>query len=344
MHDFKSYGLIIDARSPREYEEDHVPGAVNLPVVDNDEYAEVGTLHRTDPMAAYQIGVVYSLNNIARHLRETVFGIERKTRILVYCFRGGKRSQLWLDALNTIGYRVERLPGGWKAYRRWVNEQLETAPARLRYRVLSGPTGCGKTRLLAALEREGAQVLDLEGMAVHRGSVIGAVPGQDQPSQKLFESRLLHKLESFDPARPVWLEAESKMIGKVRLPQALMDAMRAAPTIRIGADMVQRVKLWREDYAHFERDPGALIARLVYLKALVGGEEFGEWQRLADEREVVQLFERLMRSHYDPAYRRSLLRTYPDIDTAPQVVLEDLSEPGLRPVAQDLRTRFEAQG
>jgi tRNA 2-selenouridine synthase len=341
MHEFKSYDLIIDARSPREYQEDHIPGAVNLPVVDNDEYAEVGTLHRTDPMAAYQIGVVYSLNNIARHLRERFSGFDRKTRILVYCFRGGKRSRLWFDALDTIGYRVERLHGGWKGYRRRVNEQLASAPAGLRYVVLSGPSGCGKTRLLAALEQEGAQVLDLEGLAVHRGSVIGAVPGREQPSQKWFDSLLLHRLNGFDPGRPVWVEAESKTIGKVRLPDALMSAMQRGATLRVEAEMAQRVLLWREDFGHFERDPKSLIDRLSFLKPLIGGEEFGEWLRLAEQGEVVQLFERLMRNHYDPTYRRSLLRHYPEIDSAPLVRLEDLSEQGLRPVATRLRAQFE---
>jgi tRNA 2-selenouridine synthase len=136
MLNFKSYDLIIDARSPREYEQDHIPGAINLPVVDNDEYAEVGTLHRTDTMAAYHVGVCYSLNNIARHLRESVASYNRKSRILVYCFRGGKRSRLWFDALDTIGYRVDRLQGGWKGYRRWVNEQLVALPTTLRYIVL----------------------------------------------------------------------------------------------------------------------------------------------------------------------------------------------------------------
>lgn len=341
MHDFKSYDLIIDARSPREYEQDHIPGAINLPVADDDEYAEVGTLHRTDPMAAYQVGVVYSLNNIARHLRETVVGFDRKSRILVYCFRGGKRSRLWCDALDTIGYRVEKLQGGWKAYRREVNAELARVPTTLRYIVLSGPTGCGKTRLLYALEKEGAQVLDLEHMAVHRGSVIGAVPGKTQPSQKFFDSVLLRKLSEYDPARPVWVEAESKKIGRVQLPDALLATMRKGLTICVDAAMDQRVKLWREDYGHFEQDPKQLIDQLSYLRPLIGGQEFEEWQRLSDEREVLALFERLMRNHYDPTYRRSILRNYPEIDASPQMMLEDLSEAGLLPVAREMRARFE---
>ena len=188
------YDLVIDARSPREYAEDHVPGSVNLPVVDNDEYAEVGTMHRADTHRAYLIGVSYALKNMSQAIDHLVARYPKGARMLVYCFRGGKRSKLWFDALSTIGYKVERLPGGWKAYRAWVREQLQSMPAKYHYHVLCGATGVGKTRLLDALSAVGAQVLDLEGLAQHRGSLIGALPGIAQPTQKWFDSLLLDKL------------------------------------------------------------------------------------------------------------------------------------------------------
>jgi tRNA 2-selenouridine synthase len=341
MQNFDSYDLIIDARSPREYEEDHIPGAVNLPVVDNAEFAEVGTLHRTDPHAAYQLGARYSLMNVARHIEQCVSKYPARSRILVYCFRGGKRSRVWFDVLDTIGYRVEKLKGGWKAYRRWVNEEMAAFPAGFRYIVVTGPTGCGKTRLLGALHQEGAQVLDLEGIATHRGSIIGAVPGKKQPTQKMFDSLLLRQLMQFDPLKPVWVESESKKIGQVQLPDALLGAMRKGLTIAIDAPMVQRVQLLREDYAHFEYDPKSLIDRLAFLRPLIGGEEFSAWEELAGRGEVPELFERLMRNHYDPTYRRSILRNYPAIDESPKIQLEDLSAAGLLPVARELRARFE---
>ena len=341
QYDFSAYDLIIDARCPREYAEDHIPGAINYPVVNNDEYAEVGTLHRVDPMGAYQIGVAYSLKNIARHLDLDISGYNRKSKILVYCFRGGKRSRLWFDALDIIGYRVDRLKGGWKGYRRWVNEQLSTVPGNFQYNVLSGPTGCGKTRLLYALREAGAQVLDLEEIAIHRGSVIGAVPGQDQPSQKLFDSRLLSVLKSFSSEQRIWVEAESKKIGNVQLPDVLLSTMRKGTTITIEAEMEQRVRLWREDYGHFETYPEILIEKLRYLRPLIGSAEFSEWEALVERREIPQLFERLMRSHYDPAYRRSILRNYPNIDEAPVLRLIDLSKEMLLPIAIQIRKQFE---
>lgn len=341
IQDFSNYDLIIDARSPKEYVEDHIPGAINLPVVNNEEYAEVGTLHRTDKMGAYRIGAIYSLINIARYIEEELPKYAERSRILVYCFRGGKRSKIWVDVLEAIGYKVDKLQGGWKNYRRWVNEQLGHLPTLYTYNVLSGPTGCGKTRLLAALRQANAQVLDLEELASHRGSVLGSIPGVVQPSQKYFDTLLLHELSHFDPARPIWVEAENKKIGNVQLPVSLLSTMRGGLTIQIETDMPQRVALLREDYQHFEDDPQCMMERLTFLRPLIGGAEFSIWEELAAEHRMPELFERLMRNHYDPAYRRSILRNYPAIDASPAITLADLSPAGLLVVAQSMRNSFE---
>lgn len=336
MQDFRKYDLIIDARSESEYREDHIPGTINLPVVTNDQYAEVGIQHKHDTHQAYLIGVTYSHRNIADAIDRVISTIPRKTKMLVYCFRGGKRSRLWFDALDTIGYRVDRLQGGWKAYRRWVNAELESKPKAFQYHVLSGPTGCGKTRLLNALKEQGAQVLDLEDLAKHRGSLIGAIPGIEQPSQKFFDSLVLQELRTFDPTKPIWLEAESKKIGERQIPQALFEQMHACEPHRVEAPMAERVTLWREDYRHFEANPKQLIEQLAHLKPLVGSDEFEIWQVLADNQSMPELFERLMANHYDPAYRRSTLRHYPNIDAAPLIRLPDLSKDALREVASML--------
>ncbi|MDO8413299.1 MAG: tRNA 2-selenouridine(34) synthase MnmH [Gallionellaceae bacterium] len=340
MQDFYSYDLIIDARCPREYQEDHIPGAVNMPVVNDEEYAEVGTLHRTDKMAAYLIGVRYSLKNIAKHLAEDFTKYDTGKRILVYCFRGGKRSKLWIDALQTIGYQVDKLQGGWKGYRRWVNEQLSQIPALYRYNVLSGPTGCGKTRLLYALREAGSQVLDLEDIASHRGSVLGSLPGKPQPSQKYFDSLLLNKFSSYDPSRIIWVEAESKKIGNIQLPDALLQTMRKGLSIQIETEMRQRVLMWREDYHHFEKNPLGMLEILSFLRPLVGSEEFTAWEQMAQQNQIPELFERLMRNHYDPAYRRSTLRNYPAITSSPSIAIQDLSQSGLLSVAISMQSRF----
>jgi tRNA 2-selenouridine synthase len=310
VREFSAYSLVIDARSPREFEEDHLPGAINLPVVDNDQYAEVGTRHRTDKHGAYLVGVEYSLRNIADQIKPLISRYGKADRFLVYCFRGGKRSRLWADNLRTIGFEVDVLAGGWKRYRQWVRESLATLAPTLSYRVLAGPTGCGKTRLLNELSEQGHQVIDLEGLASHRGSLLGDLPGQPQPSQKWFDSMLLNRMRRFDPTRTVWIEAESKKVGGLQVPESLFDAMHASPVTRLSVPMDERVRLWREDYPHFAADPVGMVEKLAPLKPLIGGEVLSEWRELAAKGEVDALFESVMVKHYDPCYARSTGRNY----------------------------------
>jgi tRNA 2-selenouridine synthase len=338
LNSLSSFDLIIDARSPREFAEDHLPGAINLPVVFDDEYAEVGTTHRTDPMRAYKIGVIYALKNIARHLELPFFRTTKRASILVYCFRGGKRSKLWMDALETIGYKVQRLPAGWKGYRSWVRESLDNCPNRLQLNVLSGPTGCGKTRLLYALREAGAQILDLEALASHRGSIIGAIPGHPQPSQKLFDSLLLEEISRLDVSQQIWIENESKQIGRVQLPTALFDAMHRGRLFSVHTAMPERVLMWRHEYPHFEKDPVGLVAQLSHLKALIGGATLQKWASMAEQEEIDALFESIMVEHYDPAYTRSTHKNYSAIGhaTATAIELDTLNPEYLFEVARRL--------
>lgn len=336
IQNFGAYALIIDARSRHEYDDDHIPGAVNLPVVDDEEYAVVGTTHRTDTHRAYLIGVERALRNMADHVAATISRHGHDDRMLVYCFRGGKRSRLWADTLRTIGFKVDVIAGGWKNYRRWVRAGLDRLPPAFDYRVLCGSTGCGKTRLLHALDAEGAQTLDLEALAAHRGSLIGALPDQVQPSQKLFDSLLLDRMCRFDAAQPVWLEAESKRIGMVQLPESLHRAMHAGTVVKLEVSMAERVRLWREDYRHFADDPAAMVRMLEPLKPLVGGDELNAWHALAASSHVDELFERVMVNHYDPAYRRSSSRHFASFADAPPVTLPSLKSDDLRIVARRL--------
>jgi len=310
VREFADYALVIDARSPHEFTDDHLPGAVNLPVVDDDQYAEVGTRHKTDKHGAYLVGVEHSLRNIADHIKPLISKYGSTDRFLVYCFRGGKRSRLWADNLRTIGFEVDVLRGGWKRYRQWVRESLAALAPTLNYRVLAGPTGCGKTRLLTELARQGHQVLDLEGLASHRGSLLGDLPDQAQPTQKRFDSVLLHCMRQLDPGLPIWIEAESKKIGDLQLPEGLFEAMHRSPVVQLSAPMTERVRLWREDYPHLADGPVRMVEKLTPLKPLVGGEVLAEWQALAASGQVDELFESVMVKHYDPCYVRSTRRNY----------------------------------
>ena len=336
VDDFPRYDLIIDARSPREFEDDHIPGALNLPVVENEEFAKVGTTHKEDPHRAYLIGVRLSLRNISDHIEKHLDNFGDETRFLVYCFRGGKRSKLWADNLRTIGFKVDVLKGGWKNYRRWVRESLESLPAGISFRVLSGSTGTGKTRLLSALSEVGEQVLDLEELAGHRGSLIGSLPNVHQPPQKLFETLLLDKLRSFDPDRVVWVEDESRKIGAIQIPDSMFNAIRRGDIYIVDAPMEERLRLWRDDYPHLVSDPVRMVDLLKPVRGLVGGEEYDRWVSAASRGAINELFERVMRYHYDPCYARSMRKDRSSERIRESITLPSLGEDSLRQAAMRL--------
>lgn len=300
-----AFDEVIDVRTPLEYEEDHIPGALNAPVLSNEERVVIGTLYKTSPFEATRLGAAMVAKNIGHHL-ETIFADRPRTwRPLIYCWRGGKRSASMTTWFNLIGWQARQLDGGYKAYRRSVLEQLESLPARLRYIVLTGHTGTGKTRLLHALAAVGAQVLDLEGLARHRGSLLGALPGAGQPSQKSFDTALAGALSGFDPSRPVFVEAESRRIGQINLPEALLTAFHAGRCVEVTAPLAARVEFLLQDYGHLFETPGYLKDQLARLIGLHSKETVRHWHALIDAGEYARLFTELVELHYDPAYARS---------------------------------------
>jgi tRNA 2-selenouridine synthase len=325
---------IVDVRSSAEYAEDHIPGAINAPVLDNEQRAQIGTLYtRVSPFEARKLGAALIARNIARHL-ETLFRDKPKNwRPLVYCWRGGQRSGAMATILAQVGWQVSRLEGGYKAYRRHVIAELNALPARFTFRVVCGATGSGKSRLLGVLYEQGAQVLDLEQLAQHRGSLLGNLPGEPQPSQKMFDSRLWDALHRLDPQRAVFVEAESKKIGAIVLPDALLDKMRAGSCLLIDAPIQARVRLLMEDYAHFLRDPALLAQRLEPLTVLHGHKAIAQWKELAAQNQWEALVELLLTQHYDPAYRRSTAANFPRLKEADVLRPEALDDEHLRMTA-----------
>jgi tRNA 2-selenouridine synthase len=307
----RAFDALIDVRSPAEYAEDHIPGALSCPVLDDAERARIGTLYKqVSPFQARKLGAALVARNIARHLETSFAQMERGWRPLLYCWRGGKRSGAMAHVLREVGWQAKTLEGGYRAYRRHVLERLAALPGALTLRVIHGATGSGKSRLLRALADAGAQVLDLEQLAAHRGSVLGHLPGRPQPSQKWFESLLLERLAGFDPARPVYVEGESRKIGQVQVPEALIETMRAAECVVLEADTDTRVALLMDEYRHFFAERAALAAQLDCLVGLHGRAVVGEWKALAAHGEWPALVARLLAEHYDPAYRRSALRNF----------------------------------
>ncbi len=307
-----AFDTLIDARSPAEYAEDHLPGAESWPVLDDDERREVGTTHaQGSPFDARKAGAVRVAARIAELLAQHVQDKPRDWRPLVYCWRGGKRSGTLAWFLDQIGFPTTVLQGGYKAYRAEVREALLTLPARLRYVVIAGRTGSGKTRLLGALGATGAQVLDLEGLAQHRGSVLGGPPTGEQPSQRAFETALWHRLNGFDAAQPVYVESESRKIGRLQVPTALLERMRSdSPVVMVSMPDAARLDLLLEDYGFFASQPERFCQHLESLVDLRGRATVTQWQALAQAGRWREVFGALMAEHYDPLYLGSIQRNY----------------------------------
>ncbi|MCA8092192.1 tRNA 2-selenouridine(34) synthase MnmH [Burkholderia anthina] len=326
---------IIDVRTPLEFAEDHIPGALNAPVLSNEERVIVGTMYRqVSPYEATRVGAAMVARNIARHLDTTFADRPRNWRPLIYCWRGGKRSGSMTTWFNLIGWQARQLDGGYKAYRHSVCATLDTLPTRFRYIALVGHTGCGKTRLLNALRDVGAQTLDLEALACHRGSLLGALPGKPQPSQKGFDSGLVETLGRFDPEWPVFVESESRRIGLVHLPIALIDAFHAGPWVQVDAAHDERIAFLLEDYAHLFDAPAAFKAQLHRLIGLHSRDQVAHWNALIDADARADLFTELIDKHYDPAYARTYRATY----NKPNRVLTFTFQPNAADVRDQART------
>ncbi len=333
-----SFHSVIDARSPAEFAEDHLPGAVNWPVLDNDERREVGTEYvQVSAFDARKIGAAMVASRIGELLQAHVQDKPRDWQPLVYCWRGGKRSGTLAWFLDQIGFRTTLVQGGYKAFREQVREELGALALRFNYVVIAGRTGSGKTRLLQALAEAGAQVLDLEALAKHRGSVLGGLPVEQQPTQKAFDTQLWHLLRGFDPARPVYVESESRKIGRLQVPTALLERMRSdGHVVMLTMPDDARVQLLVEEYGFFADQLERFCGHLDSLVELRGRDTVAAWQALARAGRWADVFGALMHEHYDPLYLKSIGRNYAGIETAQALSLRDGGAAAMTEAAQAL--------
>ena len=331
------YAVVIDARSEGEYAEDHLPGAVNWPSLNDEERKIVGTRYKQiNQFEAKKLGAALVAQNIATHIQREVLDKPREWQPLVYCWRGGKRSGSLALILDQIGFRVTLVEGGYKAFRAALVADLPQLAARHQYRVVCGPTGAGKTRLLHALAAQGAQVLDLEGLANHRSSVLGMIPGLAQPSQKAFDSLVWAALRGFDPSLPVYIESESKKVGNVAVPEGLITAMRASPCLRLELSENERVALLLEDYDFFVKDTGFFCDRLGALTEARGKDVVSDWQARARSGDVASVVRELLLQHYDPVYLQSMRRNFTQYETAQVLAPRDRSTAAMNALAREL--------
>ena len=332
--DLAAYDAIIDVRSPAEFAEDHIPGAINCPVLDNEQRIQVGTIYKqVSPFEAKKIGAALVSENIAKHLKASFLDRPKNWKPLIYCWRGGDRSGSMTTVFKAIGWHAGQLDGGYKAWRSHVIARLAELPQQFRFIVLCGATGNAKTRILQAIDGLGEQVLDLETLACHKGSVLGVLPDQPQPSQKGFETALLQALAGFDPARPVYVEAESRKIGNLHVPEALIERIRHGECVTVDATLEARVTFLLKDYDYFPRRPELLGQRLDVLRSLQSRETLNRWQQLIADADWPTLVRELLELHYDPLYRRSQDYNFTGLQARAALATDDLSPAGIARLA-----------
>ncbi|MBS1130862.1 MAG: Rhodanese-like protein [Proteobacteria bacterium] len=332
--DLASYDEIIDVRSPAEFAEDHIPGAINCPVLDDAQRIQVGTLYKqVSPFEAKKIGAALVSENIAKHLKERFLDRPKSWKPLIYCWRGGDRSGSMTTIFKAIGWHAGQLDGGYKAWRSHVIAQLVELPQHYRFIVIGGATGSAKTRILQAIGELGEQVLDLENLANHKGSVLGVLPDSPQPSQKGFETALLQAMAILDPTRPVYVEAESRKIGNLHVPEAMIERIRSGEFVAVDATLDARVAFLLKDYDYFLTRPDFLCGRLEALRTLQSRETLNRWQQLIHEGNWPTLVGELLEQHYDPLYQRSQDRNYTGMQNPGSFSTDDLSEDGIKRLA-----------
>lgn len=300
------FDMVIDVRSPGEFAEDHLPGAVNLPVLDDAERAEVGTIYvQESRFKARRVGAAHVARNVARHLETALADRAGDFKPLIYCWRGGMRSNAMATILSQVGWRTTVLAGGYRTYRRQVVARLYDGEILQRFVLLDGHTGSGKTEVLGRLAARGLQTLDLEGLAEHRGSLFGGFAGRSQPSQKMFETRLLAALDALDPGRITVTEAESSKIGDRMIPPALWRGLADAPYVELAAEAPLRGRYLAAAYADLTHDRAALEAIFARLPVPPSRERLAKWRALVDAGALADLAQAIMTLHYDPAYDRA---------------------------------------
>lgn len=333
------FDSVIDVRAPAEFAADHLPGAINLPVLNDAERAEVGTLYKRSPFDARKLGAAMVAANAARHIAGPLAGMGGGWRPLIYCWRGGMRSGSFATILDQVGWRVTLVDGGYKAWRRLVVDRVSGQPVTAPVWVIDGDTGSGKTAVLAALARRGVQVIDLEALANHRGSLFGAMPG-GQPAQAMFEGRLAAVLEAVDPARPLVLEAESSRIGAINLPASIWAAMIAAPRLRLEVPLAERARFTAAQYREIIEAPGEVQATIASLASLHPRDRIAEWHGMAERGDWQPLAAGLMERHYDPRYAKHRAR-YAEREVA-SIMVASLDAAGIEAAAAAIEARIAA--
>ena len=333
------YVDIIDVRSPSEFAEDHLPGAINLPVLSNSERDEVGTIYKQiNPFEARRRGAALISYNISEHLKQYFCNKNKDYSPLIYCWRGGERSKSLATILESVGWRPSLVEEGYQGYRKYIVESFdEMLKNDFHFKIISGLTGTGKTKLLKHLNGRGSQTIDLEGLASHRGSALGDEETHSQPSQKMFERILYEEFLSLDVNEPVFLESESSRIGNIQIPTNLWKIMKNSPVLEIETERKYRVDFLLSEYSHFTENKELLKSKLEKIRHLKTDSIFNNWINMVDKNDVRGFVESILEDHYDAAYISSRRKTY---CSEPEKIynIEEINDVSLANLAEQITT------
>ena len=305
----KKFDTIIDVRSPSEFANDHIIGAINCPVLSDQEREKVGTIYKKEStFKAKIIGSSLTARNIADHIEKYFLEQKGSWQPLIYCWRGGQRSKAFSIILSEVGWRTYQLNGGYKEYRNRVVKYFENIGSKLKIILISGKTGSAKTKILQNIGELGGQILDLEGLANHKGSLLGKMPGLEQPSQKLFESKLFNKLKELNLKKNIYVEAESSKIGNVHIPKSIWAKMIISPRIEIKADLKLRANFLVKDYDYMCNNSDLIYPLLNGLKKRLSKNLIDSWKDLIQKKNWDELTESFLQNHYDPSYSSNTIK------------------------------------
>ncbi|MAG77952.1 tRNA 2-selenouridine(34) synthase MnmH [archaeon] len=290
--------MIVDVRSPIEFKEDHIPNAINIPLFSNEERAIVGTIYKKEGKDdAINKGLEFLSPKLPEMIKQYK---ELKQPITIYCFRGGMRSNSIASLLKSLGFKVKVLEGGYKTYRKKVRDELENFKIKPKIYVLYGLTGSGKTEILNQLNNS----LDLEGLAQHRGSVFGDINLKPN-SQKMFESLLLKKLNELQKEETIFIEGESRKIGKVQIPLAIWQQMQKAKKIKVVNSIQDRINRIDKEYCN-KIDIDLFSSKLDQIEKYLGKKKVVDLKLLLKENKLKEFIKILLLNYYDKLYAHTV--------------------------------------
>ena len=331
----KKFDTIIDVRSPLEFAEDHIVGAINCPVLSDLERQKVGTIYKKESsFKAKIIGSSLTAKNIAFHIENKFMEKKGSWQPLIYCWRGGQRSKAFSLVLSEVGWRTNQLKGGYKEYRNQVINFLDNIGPKLKITLISGKTGSAKTKILKSIENEGGQILDLEGLANHKGSLLGKIPDLIQPSQKFFESLIFNKIQNLNLKDKIYIEAESSKIGNIHIPKSIWKKMINSPRIEISANVELRAKFLVSDYDYMCNDPTLINPIIKGLKNRLSKKLFDEWTNLIDRKKWFDLTKSFLENHYDPSYSSNTIKN--DRKVIKKITATSLNNSDIKDIAKKI--------